>query len=225
MINVIRGLGTTPGVPPVIFLAAPPPLMQHGSIGANQTVINSLYPVLSPVIAQAANLSTVDISIYEAMGGTPGWAAIFPSSCTLNSPWPACNFYCDKQSCDQVRRSRRGPCPRHAVPPLTRARPRRPLPASSTAVPPQRRGLHAPGQGHEGGAGPVACASTSAGREAWRGGDCNEPRASSLNRGAPCRAPPPRRPWPPAPRPRAGPPRRTPRAAPFCPRAPRAARP
>jgi len=137
MINVIRGLGTTPGVPPVVFLAAPPPLMQHGSIGANQTVINSLYPVLSPVIAQAANLSTVDISIYEAMGGTPGWAAIFPSSCKLNSPWPACNFYCDKQSCDQVRRSRRGPCPRHAVPPL-----RSPAPAPAALCPPPPRQCH-----------------------------------------------------------------------------------
>lgn len=40
MIEVIRTLGTTPGVPPTIFIAAPPPLMQHGSIGANQTVIN-----------------------------------------------------------------------------------------------------------------------------------------------------------------------------------------
>lgn len=101
LINVIRGLGTTPGVPPTIYLAAPPPLMQHGSIGANQTVINSIYPVLSPLIAQAANLSTVDISIYAAMGGTPGWEVAFPPSCTLNSPWPACGYYCDAQSCDQ----------------------------------------------------------------------------------------------------------------------------
>lgn len=36
MIEVVRGLGTTPGVPPAIYVAVPPPLMQHGSIGANQ---------------------------------------------------------------------------------------------------------------------------------------------------------------------------------------------
>lgn len=101
MIEVVRTLGTTPGVPPVIYLAAPPPLMQHGSIGANQTVINSVYPGLVPLIAQKAGLQTVAISAYAGMGGVPNWKQEFPTSCTLNSSWAACPWYCDTQSCDQ----------------------------------------------------------------------------------------------------------------------------
>lgn len=102
MIDVIRTLGTTPGVPPVIYAAVPPPLMQHGSIGANQTVINSVYPALVPLIAQAANITTVPVDIFGAMGGVPNWQQAFPSSCTQpNSPWPACPWWCDTQSCDQ----------------------------------------------------------------------------------------------------------------------------
>ena len=103
MIELVRTLGTTPGVPPTIYIAAPPPLMQHGSIGANQTAINTVYPSLIPLIAEAANLTTVPISIYAAMGGVPTWATSFPSGCTLKSPWAACPWYCDQQSCDQVR--------------------------------------------------------------------------------------------------------------------------
>ena len=101
MINLVRTLGTTPGVPPTIYVAAPPPLMQHGSIGANQTVINSVYPALVPMIAAAANVSTVPISIFAALGGVPNWQEAFPSSCTLQSTWSACPWYCDAQSCDQ----------------------------------------------------------------------------------------------------------------------------
>lgn len=101
MISLVRTLGTTPGVPPTIYVAAPPPLMQHGSIGANQTVINSVYSSLVPMIAAAANLTTVPISIYSALGGVPNWQETFPNGCGLNTPWPACPWYCDKQSCDQ----------------------------------------------------------------------------------------------------------------------------
>lgn len=101
MIEVIRGLGTTPGVPPTIFLAIPVPLMAHGSIGANQTVINSVYPTLIPMIALAANVSTVPINNYAAFGGVPNWQTEFPPSCELSSPWPSCPLWCDKQSCDQ----------------------------------------------------------------------------------------------------------------------------
>lgn len=32
-IKVVQGLGPSPSTPPVIYLAVPPPLMQHGSIG------------------------------------------------------------------------------------------------------------------------------------------------------------------------------------------------
>ena len=41
------------------------------------------------------------ISIYAALGGVPNWQQAFPKSCTLNSPWPACPWYCDSQSCDE----------------------------------------------------------------------------------------------------------------------------
>ena len=102
MINVIKTLGTGgPSSPPTIYLAAPPPLMQHGSIGANQSVINDVYPRLIPLIAQAANLTTVPISIYSTLGGVPNWQEAFPTSCTQSSPWAACPWYCDSQSCDQ----------------------------------------------------------------------------------------------------------------------------
>jgi hypothetical protein len=106
MIELVRTLGTTAGVPPTIYVAMPPPLMQHGSIGANQTVINTVYPVLIPMIAQAANLTTVPISVFAGMGGVPNWEAPssgFPSSCTLNSNWPACAWWCDAQHCDQCQ--------------------------------------------------------------------------------------------------------------------------
>ena len=102
MITLIRTLGTTPGVSPVIYLAIPAPLMEHGSIGANQTVINSVYPALVPLIAAAANITTVPISIYASMGGVPNWQESFPSrGCSISSPWPACPWWCDAQSCDQ----------------------------------------------------------------------------------------------------------------------------
>lgn len=102
MIELVRTLGTTPGVPPAIYVAAPPPLMQHGSIGANQTAINTVYPALIPLIAEAANLTTVPISIFSAMGGVPSWQTSFPpNGCTLSSSWTACPWYCDSQSCDQ----------------------------------------------------------------------------------------------------------------------------
>ena len=42
MIDLVRTLGPNSTTPPVIYLAIPPPLMQHGSIGANQTTINSV---------------------------------------------------------------------------------------------------------------------------------------------------------------------------------------
>ena len=101
MIDLVRTLGTTPGVSPKIFVAIPPPLMAHGSIGANQTVIDSVYPVLVPAIAANAKLTTTPIDIFGAMGGVPNWQSVFPSSCNLTSRWPPCAWYCDKQSCDQ----------------------------------------------------------------------------------------------------------------------------
>jgi lysophospholipase L1-like esterase len=111
MVSLVRTLGTTPGTAPQIFIAAPPPLMQHGSIGANQTVINSVYPAIIPLIGKLANVTTVPISIYAALGGVPDWQSAFPLSCQLDSNWVACPWYCDKQSCDQCHPStfRRAP--------------------------------------------------------------------------------------------------------------------
>ena len=45
MIKLVKTLGTT-AAGPKIYVAIPPPLHQKDSIGANQTVINSVYPKL-----------------------------------------------------------------------------------------------------------------------------------------------------------------------------------
>jgi hypothetical protein len=83
MIEIIKTLGNTPAGPK-IFTAIPPPLMAHGSIGANQTVINSVYPKLVPLINAANSLAAnTIIDVFSAMGGSPDWASKFPASCTL----------------------------------------------------------------------------------------------------------------------------------------------
>lgn len=67
-------------------------------------MINSIYPALIPLIALNSTLGTVPINVGASMGGVPNWAAAFPKSCVFpGSPWPACPWWCDKQSCDQVR--------------------------------------------------------------------------------------------------------------------------
>jgi len=86
MISEVRTLGRTADGPDV-YVAVPPPLMQHGSIGANQTVINSVYPKLVPLIAQANKIVPAPIDVYSGMGGVTDWQAEFPSSCQINSPW------------------------------------------------------------------------------------------------------------------------------------------
>lgn len=99
MIEVVKGLGTKPDGP-TIFAMIPPPLMQLYSIGANQTVINSVYPKLIPLIQQA-NKVKGPIDVYTGMGGVPDWEKKFPPKCVLNSTWPPCAWWCDEQSCDQ----------------------------------------------------------------------------------------------------------------------------
>ena len=101
MIARAQTLGTTPGTPPTIYAMIPVPLMQHGSIGANQTVINSVYPTLIPLIAAKAGLKTVPINNFAGMGGVSNWPAVFPNGCADPSPWPACPWWCDAQHCDQ----------------------------------------------------------------------------------------------------------------------------
>ena len=104
MINVVKNLGTKEGTPPKIYIMIPPPLMKHGSIGANQTVINSVYSKLFPLI-QKANQDVVikTIDIFTGMGGESNWESDpnWPKSCELNSSWKPCEWWCDKQSCDQ----------------------------------------------------------------------------------------------------------------------------
>jgi len=109
MIDLVKTLGTT-SAGPKIFTAIPPPLMQARSIGANQTVINSVYPKLVPLINAANSVGTAVIDIFSAMGGTPGWAKNFPGSCTLATAktYPPCAWWCDAQSCDQCHPNNNG---------------------------------------------------------------------------------------------------------------------
>jgi len=102
MITLARGLGTT-ATGPVIYSAIPPPLMQLDSIGANQTVINSVYPKLVPLINEKNELPHDPIDVFSAMGGKPNWASYFPKSCTLETAktYKPCAWWCDAQSCDQ----------------------------------------------------------------------------------------------------------------------------
>jgi lysophospholipase L1-like esterase len=108
-IGIVQKLGTTPAGP-VIYSAIPPPLMELDSIGANQTVINSVYPKLVPLINTANNLPHDPIDIFTAMGGSPDWASKFPKSCTLETAktYPPCAWWCDAQSCDECHPNNNG---------------------------------------------------------------------------------------------------------------------
>ncbi len=101
MIELVKTLGPDANTPPTIYTMIPVPLMQDGAIGANQTVINSVYPSLIPLISLKAGLTTVPINNYATMGGVPDWQADFPNGCALKSPWPACKWWCNAQNCDQ----------------------------------------------------------------------------------------------------------------------------
>ena len=103
MIEVVTKLGNNNN-PPKIFVLVPPPLMEHGSIGANQTVINNVYSKLIPLIQQAnKNVVVSTVDIFHGMGGESEWKSDtkWPESCVLDSPWRPCEWWCDKQSCDQ----------------------------------------------------------------------------------------------------------------------------
>lgn len=95
------------GGAPKIFVAVPPPLMKASFDGMNQTVINTLYPVLIPLIAKASPvpLSGPPINVFECLGGVPGWKSLFPGDgCAVDTGqrWPPCANFCDEQSCNQV---------------------------------------------------------------------------------------------------------------------------
>merc|ERR1712100_487365 len=100
MVELVRTLGTVNGTAPKVYAMIPPPLMQQYSIGANQTVINSIYPDLVPLIAKEAGLDGT-IDVFAGMGGVVNWQDTFPTKCEINSTWAPCGYWCDEQSCDQ----------------------------------------------------------------------------------------------------------------------------
>jgi len=100
MIDIIKKLGTTPAGPK-IYVLTPVPLWQQGAYGMNQTVINCVYPKLVPLIQKDNAGVFGPIDLYSPMGGVPDWQTKFPKSCTLNSTFAPCKWWCDKQSCDQ----------------------------------------------------------------------------------------------------------------------------
>jgi len=103
LIAEVRTLGN-----PKIYIMVPPPLMQQGAIGANQTVINSVFPTIVPLINKQDKLSFPPIDIFGAMGGVSDWHTRFPAKCNLESPWPDCKYWCDTQSCDQCHPNDQG---------------------------------------------------------------------------------------------------------------------
>ena len=102
LIDVIKGVGPEPGVAPEVHIMVPPPLFQDGAYNMNQTIINTVFPRLVPLIAQAnADVVSSVIDVYTGMGGVPApkWRSVMPPKCTLNSSWPPCKWFCDEQSC------------------------------------------------------------------------------------------------------------------------------
>ena len=101
LLDIIKGLGRNSSMPD-IYIMIPPALMQQGAYGMNQTIINTVFPQLIPLIA-AANKDTVKglIDVYKGMGGVPApaWETKLPPKCVLNSTWQPCHWYCDEQSC------------------------------------------------------------------------------------------------------------------------------
>ncbi len=106
-IALVKTLGPG-GKSPIIYIMKPAPLMAHGAIGANQTVINSVFPALIPKIAQAGGLTTTVVDVFGGMGGVANWETAFPPSCALTSPWKPCAWFCDTQSCDQCHPNNNG---------------------------------------------------------------------------------------------------------------------
>lgn len=98
MIDLVRTLGT-----PKIYLAVPPPLMQQGAYGMNQTVINDVFPPLIRSIASHNKIPSSNIiDVYKALGGEANWRQDYPKSCAKTTTKPtSCALFCDDQSCDQ----------------------------------------------------------------------------------------------------------------------------
>jgi len=101
LLDIVKGLGEN-GTAPAVYMMVPPALMQQGAYGMNQTIINTIFPKLVPLIAAAnADVVTGVVDVYSGMGGVPApaWQTELPPKCVLNSTWPPCRWYCDAQSC------------------------------------------------------------------------------------------------------------------------------
>ena len=103
LLQVIKGAGPTAATAPEVHIMIPPALMQNGAYNMNQTIINTIFPQLIPLIADAnAGIVKSVIDVYTGMGGIPAprWETELPDKCTLNSTWAPCKYYCDAQSCN-----------------------------------------------------------------------------------------------------------------------------
>ena len=66
-----------------------------------QTTINTLFPKLIPQMQRRTAGVVGVIDMFSAFGGVADWRNRFPTSCTLDSTWAPCAWWCDAQSCDQ----------------------------------------------------------------------------------------------------------------------------
>lgn len=101
MVELVQGLGTTPAGPKVFAMTPPPLMSSSASFPTMQTTINTLLPKLYPLMTSATHGVEGPIDMFAAFGGVADWQEKFPSSCVLNSTWPSCPLWCDRQSCDQ----------------------------------------------------------------------------------------------------------------------------
>lgn len=101
LLDVIAAQGPDASTPPTTTIMIPPPLMENGAYNMNQTIINTIYPQLIPLIATANKVGL--LSVYTGMGGVPApmWKTEMPPMCNLTNfkTWPPCRWYCDAQSC------------------------------------------------------------------------------------------------------------------------------
>ena len=116
MIAEARKLGTNSTAGPAIYVMSPPPLMNDNrnplnhtqeAVYPNQTIINSMLPILVPQIGRLAKLTHQTINVFAGMGGTPQWNTPGSSSriphagCTLATAktFKPCAWWCDAQAC------------------------------------------------------------------------------------------------------------------------------
>ena len=85
-----------------VFNAIPPPLMQDTVYGMNQTVINTVFPMLIPTIWKANQLDGPGpIDVFSALGGEKNWVHDFNKNGCKIGAGGKCPLFCDEQSCDQ----------------------------------------------------------------------------------------------------------------------------